>query len=173
MVILDKSSFPFWIDKYKMTELFTQDSLLSNFKPKWGNYEKTYQPTMRITFLLIYHNHQHLVHFLGRYWKTPLVSLDEDGDFMEKNKDIYELPYYLALDPKTMHNVQEELKIALPLLHSKTIQHHSDSQIPFDIPKSQCNLQIIAKDNNISLENAMKHLLMINSTITPHDDEIY
>lgn len=42
VAIIDKSSFPFWIDKYRMTRLFAEDELLATLKPKWGNYKKTY-----------------------------------------------------------------------------------------------------------------------------------
>ena len=45
MIVMDKSSFPFWIDKYKMTQLFAEDTLLATFKPKWGNYKKSTPPS--------------------------------------------------------------------------------------------------------------------------------
>ena len=213
MVVVDKSSFPLWIDKYRMTRLFAEDELLSTIKPKWGNYkkiytkklaatitndlqcdtfvikprgqfmgrgviiiqaqdldevlryiitkngrladskdpayaawkrdrfdsfiveefvasdlikishleDKTYQPTMRVAFLLVYNNHHHDVHFLGEYWKTPHLSIDEEGSFMEKNKDICEPPYYRAVDAKTVEAVQSQLRDTLPLLHSKML----------------------------------------------------
>lgn len=213
MVVVDKSSFPFWIDKYRMTRLFAEDSTLSKFKPKWGNYKKVYskklvakiindlgcdtfvlkphghfmgngviivnkdeldesvdyiitkkgrlarskdpayaawkndrsdsfiveefvtsdpialphldnkvyQPTMRVAFLLVYNQHRHDVHFLGEYWKTPALSIDEEGDFMHKNKDICEPPYYLAVDANTKQQVQKQLGVALPILHRKML----------------------------------------------------
>ena len=225
MVVIDKSSFPFWIDKYQMTQLFAQDELLSPFKPKWGNYKKiysknlasqitndlqcdtfvikprgefmgkgviiaqkqeldeilfyiittsgplaeskdpaytawkkdtfdsfiveefvtsdpiaiphlenrVYQPTMRVAFLLVYNKHCHHVHFLGGYWKTPPLSLDEEGDFMQKNKDLCKHPYHCAVDAKTMQLVQNELSVALPLLHKKMLQFCSNS------PEEQCS----------------------------------
>lgn len=209
VVAVDKSSFAFWIDKYRMTQLFTNDKVLSKFKPKWGNYKKTYskklvakiihdlgcdtfvikphghfmgngviivnkdeldtvihyiitkkgmlatnkdpayvawkndrsdsfiveefvtsdpialphlgnkvyQPTMRVAFLLVYNQHRHNVHFLGEYWKTPALAINEQGDFMHKNKDICEPPYYLAVDSSTKQQVQKELSVALPILH--------------------------------------------------------
>jgi hypothetical protein len=218
MIVLDKSSFPFWIDKYQMTQLFAQDELLATFKPKWGNYKKNYtkelatqiacdlqcdtfvikprgeflgkgviiikkenldevleyiitkegalahstdpaytawkkdtfdsfiveefvtsdpiaiphlenkiyQPTMRVAFLLVYHKQCHHVHFLGGYWKTPPLSLYEEGDFMQKHKDICKPPFYCAVDEKIMQLVQNELHIALLLLHSKMLQFCSN-----------------------------------------------
>jgi hypothetical protein len=213
MIIIDKASFPFWVDKYKMSQLFAEDELLSTFKPKWGNYKKiydkelatkiaddlqcdtfvikprgeflgrgviithkedlddvllyiitkngkwekskdpaywawkhdkfdsfiveefiasdpitiphlenkTYQPTMRVACLLVYNKHCHHVHFLGAYWKTPSLSLDEEGDFMQKNKDICEPPYYRGVDPETMQVVENQLGVALPILHSRML----------------------------------------------------
>lgn len=221
IIVIDKSSFPFWIDKYAMTNLFTQDEVLSTFKPKWGNYKKTYtpqlaeqiindlqcdtfvikprgeflgngviivqkddldevlyfittktgkfansrdpaymawkrdpfdtfiveefvasdpivvphlenkvyQPTMRVAFLLVYNKHCHNVHFLGGYWKTPPLSLDEEGDFMKKNKDICKPPYYSAVDPKIMEVVEEDLRIALPLLHMQMLHYQPDASL--------------------------------------------
>lgn len=238
MVILDKSSFPFWIDKYLMTKLFAEDELLSTFKPKWGNYKKIYtedlaskiaedlqcdtfvikprgeflgngviitqredldevlfyiinkrgtlaksqdpaytawkkdpfdsfiveefvtsdllaiphlenkiyQPTMRVAFLLVYNNHDHDVHFLGGYWKTPALSIDEEGDFMQKNKDICKAPYYCAVEPETMESVQNELRIALPLLHSKMLQLSSNSEEEYSAPLRRRKEQIILQE---------------------------
>lgn len=234
IVVLDKSSFPFWIDKNRMTQLFARDELLSQFKPKWGNYKKVYdkklastiandlacdmfvikphghfmgrgviitnkesldevlryiitkkgtlakskdsayeawkkdssdsfiveefiasdpirlphlenkayQPTMRVAFVLAYTNHRHTVHFLGEYWKTPELSIDDEGDFMHKNKDICEPPYYLAVDAKTTERVRNDLRVALPLLHSKMIDFQPSSSEEFYAPVENGGLHI-------------------------------
>ena len=238
MVVIDKSSFPFWIDKYKMTQLFAEDELLSTFKPKWGNYKKIYtkelaskiaddlqcdtfvikprgeflgkgviitqrqdldevlfyiitkngkladskdpsymawkndsfdsfiveefvtsdllmvphlenkiyQPTMRVAFVLVYNKHCHHVHFLGGYWKTPLLSIYEEGEFMQKNKDICKPPYYCAVDVKTMQLVQNELRIALPLLHSRMLQFCANSQDQYCAPAKRGKLEILLEE---------------------------
>ena len=235
VVPIDKSSFPFWIDKYRMTRLFTEDEVLAKLKPRWGNYKKVYtkkladtiatelgsetfvikprgnfmgkgviivqrqdldavlryiitkkgrlaksedtaykawkndkfdsfvveefmtsdpirlphvgnkvyQPTMRVAFLLTYNKHQHKVHFLGSYWKTPHLSLDEPGDFMEKNKDICEPPYYLAVDAKTMQAVKDQLSTALPLLHSKMLQFRPPAKETLYAPQRSGSLQLV------------------------------
>lgn len=214
MIVVDKSSFPFWIDKQRMTKLFSGDKVLATFKPRWGSYQKkytkklaqkivedlqcdtfvikprgnfmgrgviitplqdldeilhfiitkqgaladstdpayaawkrdtfdsfiveefvmsdpiklphlenkTYQPTMRVAFLLVHNKGYYGVHFLGEYWKTPHLSLDEPGSFMEKNKDICEPPYYLAVDARTRQIVREQLHTMLPRLHRRMIQ---------------------------------------------------
>lgn len=242
VIVIDKSSFPFWIDKYQMTQLFAEDELLSPFKPKWGNYKKiytpelaaqiaydlqgdtfvikprgefmgkgviivqrqdldevlyyittksgrlaeskdsayvawkkdffdsfiveefvtsdpiaishlenrTYQPTMRVAFLLVYNKQRHHVHFLGGYWKTPLLSLDEEGDFMQKNKDICKLPYYCAVDANTMQLVQQELSIALPILHKKMLQFCANRAEEYCAPAKRRKLQIVLQEVSIS-----------------------
>lgn len=242
MIVMDKSSFSFWIDKYQMTQLFAEDELLSTFKPKWGNYKKNYtkelatqiandlqcdtfvikprgeflgkgviivqrqdldeilfyiitkngtladsknpaytawkndsfdsfiveefvtsdpiaishlenriyQPTMRVAFLLVYNKQCHNVHFLGGYWKTPLLSLDEDGDFMQKNKDICKFPYYCAVDPEIMQLVQKELSIALPILHKKMLQFCSNSPEAYCAQARKRKLQIVLQEQTIS-----------------------
>jgi len=245
MIVMDKSSFPFWIDKYRMTQLFAEDKLLSTFKPRWGNYKKiyikdlaakiaddlqcdifvikprgeflgkgviitqkqnldevlsyiitkegklaesddpaytawkydpfdsfiveefvasdpieiphlenkVYQPTMRVAFLLVYNKHGHHVHFLGAYWKTPLISIDEEGDLMQKNKDICKPPYYCAVDPKIMQSVQNELRVALPLLHGKMLQYCSNMQENCCAPTKKGKLQIVLQEKPASVNN--------------------
>ena len=241
MVVIDRSSFPFWVDKYRMTQLFAEDELLSTFKPKWGNYKKNYtkdlastiaedlqcdtfvikprgefqgngviivqrheldevlhyiitknsvlaesndpayaswkndsfdsfiveefvtsdliaipdlenkmyQPTMRVAFLLVYNKGRHEVHFLGGYWKTPSVSLDEEGSFMMKNKDICKPPYYCAVEPATMQVVQQELSIALPLLHEKMLEYCASQPTACCVPAKAGKVQIVLEKTNL------------------------
>ncbi len=245
MIVLDKSSFPFWIDKYKMTQLFAEDELLATFKPRWGNYKKVYhkdlaikiahdlqcntfvikprgefmgkgviiapkedldeilryiitkngkfadskdpaytiwkhdsfdsfiveefvasdpitishlenkmyQPTMRVAFVLVYNKKCHHVHFLGGYWKTPSLALNEEGDFMLKHKEDScnpcKPPHYCAVDAKTMQCVQNELQIALPILHRRMLEFSSN--LPEEhVPSAQRGkLQIVMQEENI------------------------
>ncbi len=219
MVILDKSAFCLWNDKYLMSELFNADTALKKLKPKWGCYKKnysnelanqirkeldcdtfvikprgeclgkgvvivsdeeldaileyistnegrlaeskstvytywkndpfdsfiveefvasdlitiphlqnkTYQPTMRVAFLLVYDNHVHRVHFLGEYWKTPSRALEDEGDFMKKNKDICKAPYYAEVAESTKLAVRDELGASLALLHRKMIERSENT----------------------------------------------
>ncbi len=240
MIVIDKSSFPFWIDKFRMTQLFAEDELLSTFKPKWGNYQKNYtkelathiaddlqcdtfvikprgefqgngviitqkqdldeilyyiitksgvlaeskdpayaswkndffdsfiveefvtsdsiaiphlnykiyQPTMRVAFLLVYNKGCHYVHFLGGYWKTPSVSLDEEGSFMEKHKDICKPPYYCSVESDTMQAVEKELFIALPLLHARMLVFCSNQAEGSYMPAKRGRVQIVLEEQN-------------------------
>jgi hypothetical protein len=238
MAVVDKSSFPLWIDKDRMTSLFAEDERLAALKPKWGSYKKIYtkglaatiaselgcdtfvikprgnfmgrgviiaqrqeldevlryiitqkgllteskdpayaawkndqfdsfiveefvasdpitlphlgnkkyQPTMRVAFLLVYNKGCHYVHFLGSYWKTPEVSIDEPGNFMHKNKDICEPPYYLAVDAKTKQIVQDHLHATLPILHRKMLQFRPPAQEALYAPLRNGNLQIVLQE---------------------------
>lgn len=238
IIPIDKSSFPFWIDKHRMTRLFREDETLSTYKPKWGNYNKrytkalaakiaddlgcdtfvikphghfmgngviitdkqhldaviryiitkkgklatssddayatwkndtsdsfiveefvtsdlitlphmgnkTYQPTMRVAFVLAYNKGQHHVHFLGEYWKTPELSIDEEGDFMHKHKDICEPPYYLAVDAKTKKIVQQQLLVALPILHHKMLTFSPRESEELYAPVSSGGLQMLVQE---------------------------
>ncbi|NGX42716.1 MAG: hypothetical protein K940chlam7_01002 [Chlamydiae bacterium] len=42
ILLIDRVTFPYWIDKYKMSILFTQDQRLARYKPRWGLYAKKY-----------------------------------------------------------------------------------------------------------------------------------
>lgn len=40
IIFIDAASFPFWIDKFKMSALFDNNPILSGFKPEWNLYLK-------------------------------------------------------------------------------------------------------------------------------------
>lgn len=42
ILVLDAANYPYWIDKYKMTTLFTEEPELVQIKPIWKVYEKKY-----------------------------------------------------------------------------------------------------------------------------------
>lgn len=45
-IVLEAATYPYWIDKYKMTQLFTDDPVLEAVKPSWGLFPKIYTPTL-------------------------------------------------------------------------------------------------------------------------------
>ncbi len=49
VLVLDQSSYPYWIDKYKMSELFKGDPILETIKPAWGLYPKVYHQDLATT----------------------------------------------------------------------------------------------------------------------------
>lgn len=46
IIVLDQSTFPFWVDKYKMTALFSKNETLSQYKPRWNLYPKKYSKNL-------------------------------------------------------------------------------------------------------------------------------
>ena len=130
-------------DSFIVEEFIASDPIII---PHLDN--KIYQPTMRVAFLLVYHNQRHQVHFLGSYWKTPFLSLDdEDDDFMGQNKDICEPPFYKAVDAHTMQIVQNQLSIALPVLHSKMLEYCANcSEDEQHIPTKNGGLKILLQE---------------------------
>lgn len=112
---------------------------------------RIYQPTMRVAFLLVYNKQCHHVHFLGGYWKTPLLSLHEEGDFMHKNKDICKPPYYYAVDEKTMQLVQEKLCIALPILHKKMLQFCCSEAEEYCARAKRGKIQLVLQEKDTPL----------------------
>jgi hypothetical protein len=245
IIVLDKSSFPFWIDKYLMTQLFAQDPVLTSIKPKWGNYKKnyttdlaariaddlncdmfvikprgeflgngviivsrdsldevlsyiitktgslaeckdpayaawqqdsfdsfiveefvasdsltiphlhnkTYQPTMRVAFLLVYHQQHYYVHFLGEYWKTPPRALDEAGNFMQQNKDICEPPYYCEVAPQTVQAVRQQLTVALPILHRKMMESCTHFEDQCCAVAKKAKIQLVLQEHNLGVDD--------------------
>ena len=49
VLILDIKTFPYWIDKYKMSRLFLANPGLETVKPRWNLYPKKYTPTLADT----------------------------------------------------------------------------------------------------------------------------
>lgn len=45
-IVLEAATYPYWVDKYKMTQLFTEDPILEAVKPSWGLFPKVYTPTL-------------------------------------------------------------------------------------------------------------------------------
>ncbi|MFQ5729472.1 MAG: hypothetical protein ACE5GN_03835, partial [Waddliaceae bacterium] len=46
IIILDAKTFPYWVDKYKMSVLFSKNQELTKFKPQWGLYPKKYSKNL-------------------------------------------------------------------------------------------------------------------------------
>ena len=46
VLVIDKATHPYWVDKYLMTLLFTTHPALVQIKPEWGIYAKNYTPDL-------------------------------------------------------------------------------------------------------------------------------
>lgn len=214
MIVIDRATIPYWVDKYKMSLLFKGDPLLEGRKPRWNLYQSKYTkqlansiieeiqsdifvikpreqflgrgviivskeeldatlkyilnggepdgftpdgshqfwrqkkpdtflveefihsdpisvphlgglqycPTMRLAFLLIYHQQQMRVEFLGGYYSLPGKALDETGTLNERYKSICKLPYYTEIPLSEMKLAEDQLREALLVLYQKMLQ---------------------------------------------------
>ncbi len=213
ILIMDMPTHSYWIDKYKMSELFNRNPTLSKYKPKWGLYpkeysedlaktiidelkcdifvikprgaflgngviivskkdlgstlkyiltgsgdlskdedksynhwskdqydsfiveefiysdpiaiphldNKIYEPTMRIAAVLIYHQNQISIEYLGSYWLLPCSSIDEGNTLNEMYKAYCKEPYYAKPDPQILSIVKEQALEALQLLYKEML----------------------------------------------------
>lgn len=83
--------------------------------------DRLYEPTVRISFFLIYNKNSISVNYGGAYYRFPNKSLDEPGTLNEKYKDIIELPYFDKVAPEIYEKIKEELNVALPLLYKQML----------------------------------------------------
>ncbi len=217
IIPLDAATHSYWMDKYKMTKLFSKDETLASYKPKWNLYakkytkslaneiiddlqsdifvikprgadhgsgviivdrknldrtlkyilnrssklrddsdasynfwyrdkqrnkfdsflveefvesdpltvahlgNKTYQPTMRVVFLLVYNNQTIEVKYLGGYWQLPHYSLSEGVILNDRHKSYLTPPYFCKVDPEVMEEVEQQLSVALHLLYQQML----------------------------------------------------
>jgi len=49
VVVIDAATAPFWMNKEKMSQLFTKNTELSQFKPSWHSYQKKYSSNLAKT----------------------------------------------------------------------------------------------------------------------------
>lgn len=80
---------------------------------------KSYDPTMRVAFVLTYNNDEIKVHYLGAYWKIPLFSLEDNVKLTKQHKSWGLNPAQVA--PEDLAKVQELLDTCLPKVYKKMI----------------------------------------------------
>lgn len=74
--------------------------------------------------------------------------MQEDGVFMEKNKDICKPPFYCAVDFKTMQAVQKQLDIALPLLHNKMLESSTNAESDSLTPVKKRRVRLVVQEKS-------------------------
>ncbi|MBS0654302.1 MAG: hypothetical protein JSR46_00865 [Verrucomicrobia bacterium] len=214
IIVAGAPSFPYWIDKYKMSLLFTRDPVVAKVKPEWGLYPsqysetlaqtimsdipadrfvikprgafegngviivakeeldstlqyilqksdalkndkdksynhwysdrfdsflvekyygsdeisvdtfegKTYQPTMRASFMLIYNNNQVEFRFLAGYWLIPFKSVDEEGSLNECTKAYCKVPYFTKATDEVVEDVKNQLEVSMSRLYQHMLE---------------------------------------------------
>jgi hypothetical protein len=84
--------------------------------------DRLYEPTVRVSFFLVYNKNIISVIHCGAYYRFPCKSLEEPGTLNEKYKDIIELPYFDKVEPEIYDKIKEDLDIALPLLYKQMLK---------------------------------------------------
>ncbi len=96
----DYLCFPFPLDK----EIFEQT-------------ECNYDATMRIAFILQYNEEKMSYHPLGGFWKLPSKALEEEGSLNETRISCCKIPFYTAVDPTLLQEVNGHMQRAMLLLY--------------------------------------------------------
>ncbi|MBS0656562.1 MAG: hypothetical protein JSR46_12355 [Verrucomicrobia bacterium] len=214
IIVTGAPTYPYWIDKYKMSRLFNRDPIVAKVKPEWGLYPKeysetlaqtimndipadrfvikprgafegngviivskedldstlryilqksdalkkdkdksyshwykdrfdtflvekyyasdeiivesfegkTYQPTMRAAFMLIYNNNRIDFRFLAGYWLIPFKSVDEEGSLNELTKAYCKLPYFTKATDEVVKEVEKQLEVSMSRLYQYMLE---------------------------------------------------
>ncbi len=83
---------------------------------------KLYEPTIRVAFILYYTNQTIHLEFCGAFYRLPKLSITEPGTLNEKYKDCSDKSYFAEIDPEVREKVQNELRVALPLLYDQMLE---------------------------------------------------
>lgn len=79
VLIVDAASFPFWIDKYKMSLLFSGDPILEAIKPAWGIYKKKYQGNLAEDIIKSLGGDQFVIKPIGSFLGNGVLIVDKDN----------------------------------------------------------------------------------------------
>lgn len=82
---------------------------------------RSFNCTMRVVFVLMYHQRAFQLHFLGEYWIVPDLSLDQEGSLNAKHKASMVHPHITPVDPGTRRRVKEMLSRPLLLMYKRML----------------------------------------------------
>jgi hypothetical protein len=100
----------FLIEKYYMSDPLC-------FSPPMSGTEYHYDATMRLAFILQYDKGNMTYHSLGGFWKLPSKALEEEGTLNEKMISCCSPPFYMAVDPELLKEVDAFMERAMLLLY--------------------------------------------------------
>ncbi|MBS0655536.1 MAG: hypothetical protein JSR46_07160 [Verrucomicrobia bacterium] len=83
---------------------------------------KTYEPTMRAAFMLIYDNKKIDFRFLWGYWLLPEKSLEEGGTLNEVAKAYCKLPFFTPASDEVLRQVTKQLGATMPALYKYMLE---------------------------------------------------
>lgn len=76
-----------------------------------------YDATMRLAFILHYDRGNMSYHSLGGFWKLPANALEEEGTLNEARISCCRPPFYRAVDPQLLKEVNVHMERAMLLLY--------------------------------------------------------
>ncbi len=76
-----------------------------------------YDATMRLAFILQYDGGKVSYHCLGGFWKLPCKALEEEGTLNETRISYCKPPFYKAIDPELLKEINAHMEKAMLLLY--------------------------------------------------------
>jgi hypothetical protein len=105
----------FIVEKYYESDYLTFPQPLNNHTAPLGQYD--YDTTMRIAMMLEYNNGHMTYHNLGGFCKLPCKALQEQGTLNEIRTSYGEPPFYRAIDPELLEEIDIHMEKAMLLLY--------------------------------------------------------
>jgi hypothetical protein len=130
----------FLIEKYYESDplhfrLPLEEKILAAPKRREAGYH--YDATMRMAFILQYDGGKTTYHSLGAFWKLPSKALEEEGTLNEKRIAFCRPPFYRAVDPELLKEVDAQIERAMLLLYETMLNGHSQLFIHGAVPVTE------------------------------------
>jgi len=113
----------FLIEKYYKSDYLCFPLPLSEKTSYQAEYH--YDATMRLAFILHYDGGKMTYHCLGGFWKLPSKALEEEGTLNETRISCCKPPFYTAVDPALLKEVDAHMERAMLLLYEIMLNRHS------------------------------------------------
>lgn len=113
----------FLIEKYYTSDCLCFSLPISETLSSRAEYH--YDATMRLAFILQYDRGNMTYHCLGGFWKLPSKALEEEGTLNEKMISCCRPPFYMAVDPALLQEVNAHMEKAMLLLYELMLNGHS------------------------------------------------
>ena len=109
--------YAYWVqnkdDTFLIEKYYTSDYI--SFCPPGSEKEYLYDAAMRLAFILKYEGGKASYHCLGGFWKLPAKALDEEGTLNEKTISYCHPPFYKAIEPALLKEVNAQMEKAMLL----------------------------------------------------------
>lgn len=105
----------FIVEKYYESDYLTFSQPLNDDTAPLGQYD--YDTTMRIAMILEFNNGHMNYHNLGGFCKLPCKALQEQGTLNEIRISHGEPPFYTAIEPELLEEIDMHMKKAMLLLY--------------------------------------------------------